>query len=69
MFLSTGYIIVVATIEAGGPSAVFHKAHQVNLIMMLVMMMIKLRMMIVMIILIRLRMINDQQNQELWSLV
>jgi len=28
MFLSTGYIIVVATMEAGGPSSVFQKASQ-----------------------------------------
>ena len=31
MFLSTGYIIVVATMEAGGPSAVFERARQVTL--------------------------------------
>ena len=31
MFLSTGYIIVVATMEAGGPSAVFDRARQVTL--------------------------------------
>ena len=30
MFLATGYILVVATLKAGGPSAVFHKASQVN---------------------------------------
>ena len=31
MFLSTGYIIVVATMEAGGASSVFQKASQVTM--------------------------------------
>ena len=29
MFLSIGYVLVVATMKAGGPAAVFHTNHQV----------------------------------------